>query len=133
MIVEVISWKADIPAGFDKCASLFSFFDGQKHRKSIIKKKGAPNGQPKAYIKYIIGAKKQQTKEREIKKQTCPHLEPNQSKKLIKELGPSTIHGLAQDQKLLTKENFKRSFSQYTFQDQIFLAWLFIRTKEALW
>ena len=35
-----------------------------------------------------------------------PHLEPNQSKKLIKSKGSSSIYNLVQDQKLHTKEFF---------------------------
>ena len=50
---------------------------------------------------------------------THPHLRPTHTKKLNKELGPSTILHLDQDHKLITKENFilwieKSSFSNAT-------------------
>ena len=47
------------------------------------------------------GGYRHKTKERGVPKNlTHLHLAPNQSKKLIKELGPSSIHNLIQDQKL---------------------------------
>ena len=42
----------------------------------------------------------------ETKNITCPYLEPNQSKKLIREDGLKTIDTLTQDQILHTKEFF---------------------------
>ena len=39
-------------------------------------------------------------------KLTSPHLEPNQSKKLIKGKGPTSKQDLDQDQRLQTNENF---------------------------
>ena len=66
---------------------------GKDTEKIYINKTRVLNGQPKAYRKYTIAAKRQKQKREGFKK-------------LIKELGPSSIHSLAHDQKLLTKEYF---------------------------
>ena len=57
----------------------------------------------------IQDSKRQNVKTKKIrdtKNLTHPHLEPNQSKKLIKSKGPSSIYNLVQDQKLHKKEFF---------------------------
>lgn len=88
---------------------IFFFLIGKGIEEGYINKNRVPNGQSKAYKKYMTDAyrQKKKRKERKVqKKLTCPHLEPNQSKKLIKELGSSSIYDLVQDQKLQTKKYF---------------------------
>ena len=73
----------------------------------INKEERVHKGWPKAYKKYTIGAWRQKQKRRRITKNlTRPHLEPNQSTKLIKGKDLSSINNLVQDQKLQTKEFF---------------------------
>ena len=73
---------------------IYFFFDRQRQKIYIyINNTRVLNGQLKAYRKYTIAAKRQKQKREGFKK-------------LIKELGPSSIHSLAHDQKLLTKEYF---------------------------
>ena len=66
-----------------------------------------PKGQPKAYRSTQEAPKGKNKKDEGIQKNLIrPHLEPNQSKKLIKGKGPSSINNLVQDHKLYTKEFF---------------------------
>ena len=55
---------------------------------------------------YISHLKAKLKAKRGYKKQQHPHLEPNQSKKLIKDNGLSSINNSVQDHKLQTKEFF---------------------------
>ena len=72
-----------------------SFFIGKSTKKNLLIKKKVSNNQLKAYKKYTTGTYRQKNnRQRGIKTLPRPHLEPNQSKKLIKELGPSSIHNL---------------------------------------
>ena len=80
---------------------LFFFFIS-KHKKYIyIRRKGALR-LTQSIQGHTRGAKKQKQKEEEIQNITSPHLEPNQSKRLIKGRGPSSIINLVQNQKLHT-------------------------------
>ena len=66
-----------------------------------------PKGQPKAYRSTQEAPKGKNKKDEGIQKNLIrPHLELNQSKKLIKGKGPSSINNLVQDHKLYTKEFF---------------------------
>ena len=55
---------------------------------------------------YAKDAKKQEQKEEGIQKIINPHLEPNQSKNVIKGRGPSSIIDLVQNQKIIYKRIF---------------------------
>ena len=85
----------------------FFFFWWINTVNSILIRKWKPGKQPKAYKKYIIGAKRQKrVKQEENKNLTHPHLEPNQSKKSIKDKGQASIYNFVQDHKLHTKKYF---------------------------
>ena len=84
----------------------FIFLISKRTNIYIWREKRVSSGWSKAYRVYTRGAKKHEQKEEGIQKITSPHLEPDQSKKLIKGRGPSSIIDLVQDQKLHTKEFF---------------------------
>ena len=75
-------------------------FDRQKHKD--ILEKGCLKGNPE-YIGRIQESPKKTTKTQAL---TGPQQEPNQSTKLNKDKGPTTIEELAQDKRLQTNEFF---------------------------
>ena len=75
-------------------------FDRQKHKD--ILEKGCLKGNPE-YIGSIQESPKKTTKTQAL---TGPQQEPNQSTKLNKDKGPTTIEELAQDKRLQTNEFF---------------------------
>ena len=90
-------------------SNLKIFFIG-KIKVYILKKKHKKMGPKRASLSirevYISHLKAKLKAKRGYKKQHHPHLEPNQSKKLIKDNGLSSINNLVQDHKLQTKEFF---------------------------
>ena len=75
-------------------------FDRQKHKD--ILEKGCLKGNPE-YIGSIQESPKKTTKTQAL---TGPQQEPNQSTKLNKDKGPTTIEELAHDKRLQTNEFF---------------------------
>ena len=69
-------------------------------------RKGRLKADPKHTGSIQEVSKGKNKKKRGYKKFTNPYLEPNQSKKLIKDKVPSSITDLVHDQKLHTKEFF---------------------------
>ena len=54
-------------------------------------------------MKYIVGAIRQRRKKGgDTKSLTCPHLEPNQSKKSIKGKGPTSMYNFVQERQHLS-------------------------------
>ena len=75
-------------------------------KKKYIKRKGQLKGNPKHTGSIQEALKGKNKKKKGYKKLISPHLEPNQSKKLIKGKGPTSIHDLDQNQRLYAKKYF---------------------------
>ena len=105
--------------------NLFFFFDRQKH-KDILEKGAwkATRSIQGVYKRHL----KQTTKTQAL---TGPQQEPNQSTKLNKDKGPTTIEELAQDKRLQTNEFFNLWVDQVSLSKTIlFLSFQTVQNKQ---